>query len=97
MRVMREIASRLRAMFRERLHVDVPETDADLLEAGVLDSLQFAALLAQIEREFGVEIPLAELELDRVSTLAAIAELVHDLREPVDGAARHAGHPDRLA
>lgn len=94
MSVMREISSRLHAMFRERLHVDVLAADADLLESGFLDSLQFVALLAHVEREFGVCIPLAELELDRVSTLAALAELVHDLTENVDGAARHSRCPD---
>lgn len=94
---MREIASRLGTMVRERLHLDVPAADAELLESGILDSLQFVALLAHVEREFGVAIPLADLELDRVGTLAAIAALVHELRDPLDGAAGDACRPDRVA
>lgn len=94
---MREIYGRLREMFRERLHVDVPAADTDLLESGLLDSLRFVALLAHVESEFGVAIPLAELELDRVSTLAAIAEVVHGLTVSLDAPLRGRGGPDRLA
>ena len=85
MAVMPEIYGRLRELFRERLHGDVPAADTDLLESGFLDSLRFVALLAHIESEFGISIPLAELELERVGTLAALAELVGELRESRDG------------
>jgi acyl carrier protein len=76
---MAEIYGRLREMFREQLHVDVPAAETDLLESGILDSLQFVTLLAHVEREFGVAIPLADLSLEQVSTLDALADLVREL------------------
>jgi len=72
---------RLRRLFAERLHIESPSTDTDLLQGGVLDSLQFVDLLAGIEREFGVTIPLADLDFDRLSTLAALTTLVNQLLE----------------
>lgn len=77
---MPEIHGRLREVFREHLHVDVPAAETDLLESGILDSLQFVTLLAHVEREFGVVIPLADLRLEQVSTLDALAGLVRELR-----------------
>jgi acyl carrier protein len=85
--IVRDIQSRLRELFRERLHLEVPTADTDLLESGLLDSLQFVALLAHVEREFGVALPLVDLELERVSTLAAIGELVHGLSRSADALA----------
>lgn len=76
---MPEIYGRLCEMFREQLHVDVPAAETDLLESGILDSLQFVTLLAHVEREFGVAIPLADLSLEQVSTLDALADLVREL------------------
>src|SRR2546427_4130746 len=56
-------------LFRS-LHLEVPSLDTDLLATGVLDSLQFAALLLHLEQEFGISISLAalEMEIDRKST-----------------------------
>lgn len=74
-----DIDARLRALFEEQLHVGVPPADAELLESGLLDSLQFVALLAHIELTFGVAIPLEQLDLDRVRTRRAIVDLVAEL------------------
>lgn len=67
---------RLEALFLECFHVEVPSPDTDLLETGVLDSLQFVELLVQLERRFGFRIKLEDLELDDLRTLARIARLV---------------------
>jgi len=91
-----EIYGRLHEMFRDRLHVDVPAADTDLLEGGLLDSLRFVALLTHVESEFGISIPLADLELDRVSTLGAIAEVVHELTVSLGAPSRGRGGPGRL-
>ena len=76
---MRDEVPRLEAIFAERLHMPAPSPDAELLESGLLDSLQFVDLLAAIERAFHVSIPLAELDFDRLTTLAALARLVNEL------------------
>jgi acyl carrier protein len=83
-----EFVRELEAIFAGRLHLPAPPADAELLESGLLDSLQFVDLLAAIERAFHVCIPLADLDFDRLTTLAGLAELVNELRSaPHDAAA----------
>jgi len=74
---------RVAALIVEQLHVDEPEAFDDLFEAGVLDSLSFVTLLTALEREFDIRIPVDALELDRFSSVTAIArfleqQLAHD-------------------
>jgi D-alanine--poly(phosphoribitol) ligase subunit 2 len=70
------IIERLRELFVDRFHVEVPSSDADLLEAGILDSFQFVELLLELEHRFGLRIKLEDIELDDLRTLARIARLV---------------------
>jgi methoxymalonate biosynthesis acyl carrier protein len=67
---------RLRTLLLEHLHVEVPSADADLLETGVLDSLQLVDLLLLIERHFGRRIPVESIDLDNLRTLSSLARLV---------------------
>src|SRR5207302_10275743 len=67
---------RLGALFLQHFHVEVPSPDTDLLETGMLDSLQLVDLLLLIEEEFGQRISLQAIELDDLRTLARLAELV---------------------
>ena len=85
-----DICRRLHALCEMRLHVTVPTADTDLLDSGLIDSLQFVTLLAEVEREFTVAIPLLDLDFTRVESLAAIAELVGELREASETS--HAPH-----
>ena len=80
---------RLRALMLEHLHVDVPSPDVDLLESGVLDSLQLVDLLLIIEQHFGRRIPIETIDLDDLRSLGRLAQL---LRAPAaaDGAAEDA-------
>jgi acyl carrier protein len=77
--------SRLRRLFVDRLHLEAPAPRDALLTGGVLDSLQFVDLLAAIESDFGITIPLGDLDVERLDTLAALAELVDELRGPGHG------------
>jgi len=67
---------RIAALFRERLHIEVPSPDTDLIESGLLDSMQLVELLLGIEEQFGVRVSIEELDLDDLRTLARIARLV---------------------
>lgn len=67
---------RLRSLFLEHFHVEVPSPDTDLLETGMLDSLQLVDLLLLIEEEFGRRISLEAIELDDLRTLSRLAQLV---------------------
>lgn len=50
--------------------------DASLVDLGVLDSMAVAAMLAFTESEFGIIIDEAEIELENVVSVNAIATLV---------------------
>jgi acyl carrier protein len=70
------IVQRLEALFVECFHTEVPSPDTDLLETGVLDSLQFVELLSQLERRFGFQIKVDDINIDDLRTLERIARLV---------------------
>jgi D-alanine--poly(phosphoribitol) ligase subunit 2 len=70
------IIAQLEALFVESFHIEVPSPDADLLDTGILDSLQFVELLVQLESRFGLRIKVEDLDLDDLRTLARIARLV---------------------
>ena len=70
------LRERIIAVFSNAMHVDVPATDTDLFETGVLDSLAFVELLLNLEREFGVETSVADLEIENFSTITRITDFV---------------------
>jgi D-alanine--poly(phosphoribitol) ligase subunit 2 len=70
------ILERLGVLFTESFHVEVPSSDTDLLETGILDSLQFVELLLQLEQRFGFQVKVEDINLDDLRTLARIARLV---------------------
>jgi methoxymalonate biosynthesis acyl carrier protein len=75
------LVQRLNALFAEKLHVDVPCADTDLIESGVLDSLQFVELLMHIEQHMGCNIQLQEVELEDLRSVSRIAGLIASLSE----------------
>jgi acyl carrier protein len=79
-------AERLRALLLEHLHVEVPSADSDLLETGVLDSLQLVDLLLLIEQHFGRRIPIESIDLDNLRSLTRLADLIAALAHPQAGA-----------
>lgn len=80
------IIKRLGALFVESFHIEVPSPDTDLLETGILDSLQFVELLIQLEQHFGLRIKIEDIDLDDLRTLARIARLVGANGGAVDAA-----------
>jgi methoxymalonate biosynthesis acyl carrier protein len=72
MQLSREIAQ----LINDQLLVEVSSPDDDLLATGVLDSLTLVQLLFDLERRFGVTIPLEELEIDDFRSVNSIARLV---------------------
>lgn len=63
-------------MFATTFHVEVPSADTDLLETGMLDSLQLVELLVQIETHFDRQITIDNIELDDLRTLRGLARLI---------------------
>ncbi len=70
------VIERVRVLFVEHFHIEVPTLDTDILESGTLDSLQFVELLLHLEEQFGFRIGIENIDLDDLRTLARIARLV---------------------
>ncbi len=75
------IIGRLGTLFTACFHIEVPSPDTDLLESGILDSLQFVELLVQLEQNFNLRIKIDDIDLEDLRTLARIARLVDANRE----------------
>lgn len=80
------VVERLRAIFAEQFHVELPPGDIDLLESGLLDSLRLVELLLHIEQEFAIRIPIETIELEHLRTLTGLARVVATHRGPALGA-----------
>jgi D-alanine--poly(phosphoribitol) ligase subunit 2 len=72
----------LSALFSEKLNIEVPSTEADLIESGLLDSLRLVELLLHIESSLGFRIPVDEIDLDDLRTVKRIARLIAARMEP---------------
>jgi acyl carrier protein len=53
--------------------------DENLIQAKVLDSLDFIWLISEIEREFGVEIDFLAYEPDKIMTCKGLWEVINEL------------------
>ena len=88
------VIERLHALFLARFNIDVPAPDTDLLETGMLDSLQLVELLLQIEEVFGLRIAVDAIDLDDLRSLSRLARVVVNpsggFRRAPELAARHA-------
>jgi acyl carrier protein len=74
--------AQFKAFFSEKLSVEISSLDADLIQTGILDSLALVELLVYIEKEFGTEISLDDVEIEDFHSIAKIAEYV-DAHSPV--------------
>lgn len=64
-------------LIRDRLSVDVPASDVDLVESGLLDSLALVMLIAAIEETFACELPLDNFDLENFRSPARICDFLH--------------------
>ena len=69
--------TQISAFFAEKLSVGVSSIDADLIRTGILDSLALVELLTYIEKEFGAEISLDDIEIEDFHSIVRIAEYVN--------------------
>lgn len=90
------ICDRVTKLFSEKMHLDIPSVDADLFASGALDSLAFVELLLHLEQEFGIRVPLEELELDYFRSISRIAEFIEG-HASVEALVRQAGGRNRVA
>jgi len=71
-----DLQGRITRLFADRLNLEIPSAETDLFETGALDSMGFVELLAQLEREFRVEVALGDIEMDNFRSIARIADFV---------------------
>lgn len=71
-----QTAERLRGIISRTLGIPLPDTDTDLVETGVLDSLALVELLVAVEEEFQIRFAPEELEIERFRSVGALVELV---------------------
>ena len=74
-----DLEDRIGNIFVQHLHVQAPSPDIDLIENGVIDSLAFVELLAQLEQEFSVRIPLEDIDLNHFRSIVRIGEFIETL------------------
>ena len=58
-----EAAQRIADLFA-MLNPEIPSEDTDLIESGLMDSLQLVEFLTCLEDDMGVSVPIDELEPD---------------------------------
>jgi acyl carrier protein len=75
---MNEIQVAVTTFLRDTLRITVNAPDEDLIEQGRLDSLGLVELLYFLEQRYSLHVDLALLELDQLSSVAAIARLVDE-------------------
>lgn len=63
-------------LFSDELNLEVPSTELDLFEAGLLDSLKFVELLVKLEQVFAVHVSMEDLEVDNFRSIRKIAGFV---------------------
>ena len=63
-------------LFRDELALEIHSVTQELFAEGLLDSLSFVRLLAEIESRYGVEVPLGDLDAETFSTIQKIAAYV---------------------
>lgn len=68
----------LHGIFRERLNVEIPSSEMDILETGIVDSLTFVELLVAIEETFGTAVDIEELDLEKFRSIRRMARFLAD-------------------
>ena len=81
-----ELRDQVGAVMSDRAGIEVPDAEADLLDAGLIDSLALVTLIVAFEDTFGVQLPLDDFDIDRFRSVASIADFLASLgAEPVRG------------
>jgi len=76
MQTLNGVERQLLALVSKRVNVEIPSVETDLIEAGIMDSLALVDLLLRIEEEFGVRVPLEELKIDDLRSVAGLARVI---------------------
>ena len=67
---------RVRLLIEDVLSIEVPDDDNDMIDSGLLDSLALVSLIAGIEQEFQLELPLEDLDIDQFRSVEHIVQML---------------------
>lgn len=70
------LSNQIAGLILEKLSLEVPSADTDLIQTGLLDSLALVNLVVILEQKFGLKISIDNLELDNFRSITKIAEFV---------------------
>jgi acyl carrier protein len=76
-----DLQLRINKIFSEKLNLEIPSVNTDLVEEGILDSLTFVELLVCLEQEFMVKVPMDSVDFDNFRSIAKITEFVVGLNQ----------------
>jgi acyl carrier protein len=72
----RDITARIQRIFEQSFDIRAPAPQTDIIDAALIDSVALVAFLFEIEKQFGMAIPLESLQVDDFRTIESIARLV---------------------
>lgn len=72
---------RVRDLLADKMNMDVPTPDLNLMENGYLDSLSFVKMLTLLEEEFDIRISMDDLDFEYFQTVDGIASFVQQKLE----------------
>jgi acyl carrier protein len=71
-----EVVEQITELIRDRMSIDVPTPDTDLIDSGLLDSLALVMLITALEDAFACELPLDDFEIDHFRSAERIGEFL---------------------
>lgn len=84
-----QLIGEIRGIFAEKLAIEVESPVVDLLDTGLVDSVTLVELLLVLEQQFGISLPLEDLEMEDLRSVARIADLVGRTRSKSGNGASH--------
>ena len=71
-----KLERQISTLFAEKVGIQVPSVETELIDTGLVDSLTFVEFLAHLEQEFGIQVSLDDLEIEQFRTITRIARFV---------------------
>ena len=66
----------IQSLLLDRLSIQVDSTTADLFRTGALDSMSLVRFILALEDQFGIQIPIDDLDITTFRSIEDVAELV---------------------
>lgn len=74
------VYERITAILKNRgVDAENIDKDADFIASGIMDSMAFVNMLLEIENELGIEIDFADMDMDKIGSLNALAAYAESL------------------